>query len=328
MATFDIQSGGISYRVEAEDVQQAQAAVNQHEFGQGMVGLFLMIIFGIPKLCARLAGFIFALLFKAGFVGKIIQTVIVAITGMILGGMVILMPLSEGLRGSNVPGAVQGIVAALSVLGTGTILAIWYWLWHYDAVKHMPPNSFSKLLTYCVSICMYGAIVGTIIGFISGWEGAKLATAGFTAPFVIALIFWLSKTKPYARPRPDISGWATAAKTEDPIAQYNLALAYDEGWEIRENKQKAFQWYQKSADNGLAEAQYALGQIYTKKYAAPFGVTPDEDKALALIKKAAAQGNKDAQDELAESREFANQMVAKGNTEQQTLGRDYLAKLG
>ena len=53
----------------------------------------------------------------------------------------------------------------------------------------------------------------------------------------------------------------------------------------------AFKWYRKAAEQGHAEAQYALGGCY---YLGK-GVTKDHKQAVYWLRKSAAQGNADAQ---------------------------------
>ena len=42
-------------------------------------------------------------------------------------------------------------------------------------------------------------------------------------------------------------------------AQYRLALMYDYGEEVEQDYAQAFKWYQKSANQGYANAQYNIG---------------------------------------------------------------------
>ncbi|GHV25089.1 hypothetical protein AGMMS4952_01990 [Spirochaetia bacterium] len=121
----------------------------------------------------------------------------------------------------------------------------------------MSADNFSKLLLRCFTICLYGSIAGTIV-FLAILKGNPLVGVfAFGIPFIIALVYWLIKTKPYARPKPDIAGWTNAAEAGDPIAQYNLAIAYDDGWGVKENKPQAFEWYQKSAEKETAKEMLA-----------------------------------------------------------------------
>ncbi|GHV86846.1 hypothetical protein AGMMS50255_1420 [Spirochaetia bacterium] len=301
MATYNIQSGGVSYRVEAGSEAAAQAAVTQHQFGEGMISVFLHAIYFIfiliPKLCVRFVGWIFGLLFKAGFVGKIIQTIIVAVAGFIIS----ILLFNSLISALPLPDAVEDIVDLIVLLASGGGLAFWYFRCHYETVKFMSASNFSRLLLRCFTICLYGGIAGTLLAVGIMKQSPFAGLVAFGIPFIIALVYWLIKTKPYARPKPDIAGWTSAAEAGDPVAQYNLAIAYDDGWDVKENKPQAFEWYQKSAENGIAEAQYALGQIYSDKYADAFGIAADSDKSLYWVKKAADQGHEGAKEELGEA---------------------------
>ena len=48
-----------------------------------------------------------------------------------------------------------------------------------------------------------------------------------------------------------------AAKQGDADAQFNLALCYDKGEDVRD-KVEAIKWYQRAAEQGLKEAQLRL----------------------------------------------------------------------
>lgn len=63
---------------------------------------------------------------------------------------------------------------------------------------------------------------------------------------------------------------------------------------------KAFEWYQKAASNGLAEAQYKLGMLFGNGD----GVPKDSGKAFEWYLKAAMQGHAGAQAELGHSYEY------------------------
>ena len=57
---------------------------------------------------------------------------------------------------------------------------------------------------------------------------------------------------------------------------------------------EAVEWWQKAAEQGLAEAQFNLGNCYYWGE----GVAKDNEKALKWYQKAAAQGNEDAKKAL------------------------------
>ncbi len=78
-----------------------------------------------------------------------------------------------------------------------------------------------------------------------------------------------------------------AAMQNVPQAQYELALMYDTGDKIPENRQKALKWMNLAAQNGLTDALYGLGVWIERGY---FGV-PNMDKVITLYETAAEQGH-------------------------------------
>ena len=110
-----------------------------------------------------------------------------------------------------------------------------------------------------------------------------------------------------------------AAQNGNAEAQYNLALAYENGNGMTKDLSEAVKWYRKAAEqghagaqkelktaelllnaqNGNAEAQYKLAQAYEKGS----GVTKDLTEAMAWYHKAAEQGLAEAQYKLAEAYE-------------------------
>jgi len=65
---------------------------------------------------------------------------------------------------------------------------------------------------------------------------------------------------------------------------------------VPQSKKKAFKWYEKSAKQGFAMAQYNLGLMYYKGKVVP----QNHEKALEWFGKAAAQGHVKAQQKLDE----------------------------
>ncbi len=74
---------------------------------------------------------------------------------------------------------------------------------------------------------------------------------------------------------------------EDKVMQFRLGWCY----ESLKNYEKAVEWYQKAAAQGLSSAQCNLGFCYESGR----GVTQNYDKAVELYQKAAEQGNSNAQ---------------------------------
>lgn len=90
------------------------------------------------------------------------------------------------------------------------------------------------------------------------------------------------------------------AKKGNPVAQFGMGLrndselSYEEYWMLEsvdinssENFEKAAEWYQKAAENGLDAAQWRLGELYARG----LGVEQNINKAIELRSKAAEQGN-------------------------------------
>ncbi len=74
-------------------------------------------------------------------------------------------------------------------------------------------------------------------------------------------------------------------------AQCNLGFCYAHGQGVTQNYEKAVEWYQKAVAQGHSSAQCNLGFCYESGR----GVTQNYDKAVELYQKAAEQGNSNAQ---------------------------------
>lgn len=84
-------------------------------------------------------------------------------------------------------------------------------------------------------------------------------------------------------------------------AQYNLGLMYNFGWGVtQKNSTKAAEWYLKAAEQGNALSQYILGRMYYTGQ----GITKNPTKAAEWYLKAAKQGHIDAQLCLGELYEY------------------------
>ena len=84
------------------------------------------------------------------------------------------------------------------------------------------------------------------------------------------------------------------AKEGDIDAQNYLAMMYDDGLGVEENKEEAAQWYRLSAEAGDAESQLVLGFIYMNGR----GVERDYAEAVNWFRLAAEAGNARAQNNL------------------------------
>jgi hypothetical protein len=81
------------------------------------------------------------------------------------------------------------------------------------------------------------------------------------------------------------------AAAGDPSAQFNLALAYQEGSQVPKDPAHALEWYRKAAAAGFVEAQYNLGVLLLNGAKAP----AEEKEATRWFYAAAQNGLFDAQ---------------------------------
>ena len=86
-----------------------------------------------------------------------------------------------------------------------------------------------------------------------------------------------------------------SAEQGEPFAQNKLAWMYDKGIGVEQNLEQSIYWYQKSAVQGFALAQYNLALMYQEGE----GVEKDLEKAFYWYQKSAVQGDADAQYNLA-----------------------------
>jgi len=77
-----------------------------------------------------------------------------------------------------------------------------------------------------------------------------------------------------------------AAETGDAIAQFNLAVMWDNGKGTLENDAEALQWYRKAAVQDHAVAHFFVGVVYAEGR----GVPQDDAEALIWFRNAAELG--------------------------------------
>ena len=85
------------------------------------------------------------------------------------------------------------------------------------------------------------------------------------------------------------------AQNGDVIAAYKLALLYDTGDRVPENRERAIYWLQKAEQANLADAQYVMAVWSERGY---FGAS-GADLTLPLYEAAARQGHLNAMKSLA-----------------------------
>ena len=85
-----------------------------------------------------------------------------------------------------------------------------------------------------------------------------------------------------------------AVGTEDAIAQNNLGISYLTGRGTSQDYAKAFYWFGKAAEQGIAAAYNNIGFCYENGY----GISIDIDNALKCYRKAADLGDKSAKEKF------------------------------
>jgi len=86
-----------------------------------------------------------------------------------------------------------------------------------------------------------------------------------------------------------------AADQGDAHGQYGVGLMYTNGQGVPRDDAEAIKWFRKATDQALGEAQYVLGVMHKKGR----GVPHDDAEAIKWYRKAADQENADAQKALA-----------------------------
>ncbi len=85
------------------------------------------------------------------------------------------------------------------------------------------------------------------------------------------------------------------AQNGDAVAAYKLALLYDVGDRIPENRERAIYWLQKAEQANLADAQYVMAVWAERRY---FGIASKE-LVIPMYEAAARQGHLNAMKSLA-----------------------------
>ena len=91
----------------------------------------------------------------------------------------------------------------------------------------------------------------------------------------------------------------TSAQNSDPEAQFQMGKKYEDGDGVEKDMEQAIFWYTKTAEQGHAEAQYRLGNIYSlyddDEYNDDNDNNNNKEKAVFWYTKAAEQGHAEAQ---------------------------------
>ncbi|WP_165311133.1 J domain-containing protein [Vibrio ziniensis] len=86
------------------------------------------------------------------------------------------------------------------------------------------------------------------------------------------------------------------ANSNDPVAQYQLALNYQTGKGVPQNLSEAFYWFQLAADNNQPQAMFQLAKMYLQGH----GTAVNLPEGIYWLTKLATQGDAKAQFELGE----------------------------
>jgi len=100
-----------------------------------------------------------------------------------------------------------------------------------------------------------------------------------------------------AKVKADFNKWKPLAEQGNAEAQYNIGQMYYKGKGALKDYKEAVKWYRKAAEQGSADAQYNIGQMYYEGD----GVPKDYKEAVKWYRKAAEQGSADAQHSLADA---------------------------
>ena len=109
--------------------------------------------------------------------------------------------------------------------------------------------------------------------------------------FAVAFLLLPLSVIIYANNTVDIRILEEKAINGDIEAQFNLGFMYAKGQGVRQDYQKALEWYEKAANQGDTKAQYNLGFMFNKGQ----GLRQDYRKAAEWYEKAANQGHTKAQ---------------------------------
>lgn len=85
------------------------------------------------------------------------------------------------------------------------------------------------------------------------------------------------------------------ARAGNPVAQLRLGTLYYHGHGVRESDALALQWFQRAAGQGLAEAQFQLGNMHAYGLAPVAGSEDPQRLAAQWYFEAARQGHAEAQ---------------------------------
>jgi cation transport ATPase len=154
------------------------------------------VLLRLPHAVATIFAFIYGALFKIGFIGKVIQTIVVSSICMLLIGIAF-PSLSATLSGAGE--FAPYLLAMLFNTGIAIFTALWYWLWHYDTLKIMNDDRyrpyFLTVFSNSFAICFAGYTISVILGIFISETIGRILPLPVSA---IAVIYYLKNGKSFA----------------------------------------------------------------------------------------------------------------------------------
>lgn len=145
--------------------------------------------------------------------------------------------------------------------------------------------------------CLYDEGKGVEYDFAIAEKWYNRAAKGLHLPALNSLgVLYLFGRGRKNSPNCELDFFKRAADQGDPIAQFNMGYAIDIGLQDSSRQVEAYQWYLLSALNGFPRAQFQVGNIHSEENE---NAMFDLDQAKYWYKRAAMQGYKGAQSELA-----------------------------
>ncbi|HHE9996489.1 sel1 repeat family protein [Haemophilus influenzae] len=111
--------------------------------------------------------------------------------------------------------------------------------------------------------------------------------------------------------------WLPLAEQGNADAQVNLGEMYEKRLGVKQDYFEAVKWYRKAAEQGYAGAQFLLGNMYENGK----GVKQDDVEAVKWFRKAAEQGDANAQVALGSS-----YILGKGVQVNKSLAKEWFGK--
>jgi len=92
--------------------------------------------------------------------------------------------------------------------------------------------------------------------------------------------------------------WQPLADKGEALAQSHISDMYYNGYGVKQDGLKTYEWLRKAADQGLASAQYAVGDTFYNGQYGEYKTKKNPAEGFKWMFKSAQQGNADAQYEL------------------------------